>query len=228
MAKNYRKKWGKRIRGYKKNVGQNMITVNVAGVFPLEANAGTDTQPINAWLRMRSLAKAYQSSSVAGVGALPLNNFDKLFSLFDEYRVEKIRIKFVPAYQTEEFGQEVPKRLPPIIIAMDTDNSLSLDIKTNLAQGNTVMRDLSRPFTLAYHVPKYSGQRTSTKGGWQNCQNDTTTGVLFDEGIISMNTENVLPPRLQVGSIYVEYVVSFKGRQDSNIESLLAIDNKDE
>lgn len=210
----------KKKKGKKSSVPRPMNTIHVrlAAVFELRSgrpDQGTDPQPVNATLFTRSLKEAYRGSSIQATAGpdLPLNNYDKFYSVWDLFRVNKVHIHFVPTYQYEEYNLQSPQEvLPPLIISHDYDNSKNYEVKNQLGDAQTKMRDPTRPFKLTFTIPHPPGEAVDT---WQNCQEDI--GARFQEGIISINSLQPLKQNAVVGNMYVTYECSFKERQDTKI-----------
>lgn len=191
----------------------NTITVRLAGIFDLNSGPGASDQFVNATLFTRSLKQAYRGTSVGPPIDLPLNNYDKFYSIFDLFRVTKVHIKYVPAYQFEVYDETGKQEiLPPLIISHDVDNSINYDVKNQLGDAQTKMRDPTRPWKLSFTIPRPPGENVDV---WQNCQADTAGR--FDSGIISINSIKSVRPDSLVGTLYVTYECSFKERQDTNI-----------
>lgn len=197
----------------------NTICVRLAAIFELKSGrpeSGSDLQPVNATLFTRSLKESYRGSSIQATAGpdLPLNNYDKFYSVFDLFRVNKVHIKFVPTYQNEEYNiQQAPQEvLSPLIISHDVDNSTNYDVKNQLGDRQTKMRDPTRPWKLSFNVPAPPGENVDV---WQNCQSDT--GARFQTGVISINSLQPIRPDSLVGNMYVTYECSFKERQDTKV-----------
>lgn len=214
------KKNGKKKR-YRSKVPRpmNTVTCRLSAVFDLKSGDAAAGQLafVNATLYTRSLKEAYRPLSTGTPEYRPVNNYDKFYSLFDLYKVRKVHIKYVPTYQMELYDETGKQEvLPPLVISHDVDNLIQFDVKGQLGDAQTKMRDPSRPWKLSFTIPQPSG---ATVDVWQNAQQDDNG--FFRSGIISINSTALMKPNAQVGTLYVTYDVSFKERQDTNIETVL-------
>jgi hypothetical protein len=193
----------------------NYAFMRFSGVFNVQTSDEGDGV-VHSVIRTKSLINAYEADPAStNPTQEPLINQQFIKKMWDEYRVKKVHLHYVPNFNYGSNG--IPDSIvPPCVIFHDTDSVKSLSVSQCLANETSKLRDMTRPWKLSYSIPIYNGNVASTNG-WQNCQSDTAGSTTFSAGIIAINgtAANVPPTKnYKIGTIFVRYDVEFKGRQD--------------
>jgi len=107
-----------------------------------------------------------------------LPNVTEFTNLFQEYKINAVKLRFVPSYNDSTSGAVAANRLPIFHMVKDDDDIAPPTTVDQLYQYDSYqMRRTDKPFTmyirpkalgLAYRVGVTSGQMPG-KGGWMSC-----------------------------------------------------------
>lgn len=214
---------------------QNTITCNLSLVSNLVSASGGAS--VVAHFRANSLRNTYkedQTDSNAFGNMLPLTNQQKFKDLFDEYRVNSIKLTYYPTYNSAEYDRStVNTNIPTVAIAYDSDNVTLASPRQIVSTSGHKVRSLLKPFTLTFRnklvVPGGTpiGSQAGI-GGFINAQGDSTDDSNTLGGVFIASLQGVDPPTAKgfsFGIIRAVYNVTFRGRQDSNPGALYDVDD---
>lgn len=157
------------IRNYAGTYGQ----FKLRGVLDIASNnAGTPGPAFNYGLRLT------QPDSFDGAGTA-LTDWSSLVSLYDEFRVAGISIKFIPARPSDPASSTSYR---PVYTFTDFDSvGLNLTIENIVAYDNMKVFDMSKPWKRYMKIPKLinTAGTTVARPGWMDTASPTTTGSLY-------------------------------------------------
>lgn len=175
---------------------------------------------VAAIIRCRSLRNAYKPQSGSADPATTLTNSQYMKNLWDEYRVDKVIVKFTPNANFNIYQDAASTALfvPGLVVSFDRDNSVKTNPRACLSLKGSKQKSLMRSWTYSKTMPKFTGNISSTRG-YLNCQAD---GLNQNEtGIITINSLAAFSPAppagFNLGYLTLHYDVSFKGRSDSSL-----------
>ncbi len=229
---NYRRNKKKKNRP-KKSLSLDMHKFRLTGIYELLTGAfgGGDTGLVQAAIHINSTTQHYQDAP-STTTSLPLDQSGQILPLFDQYRVDYIKVTYTPRVTEFEAGNMADGVTAglinnvPIYISLDIDADGPASGATALVRkSNTKVRNMCKKWTVKYKVPKTisGGSHLKRAGGFRDMDFDGANAQ--EEGCIQMSTRFPytfvdsngnsipVPNGFKLGEILVETYVIYKNRR---------------
>lgn len=141
-------------------------------------------------------------------GAGTVQDWTNLTALFDSYRVNAVKIKFIPLLPNDLSTGTPPIGFSPLYIGTDYDALTSAGIPSSAGaaiQYETMqVKNLFRPWSYYVKIPKYT--RSTYIAGYQDMAASVTNGLIWMYG-------TSFYPSTSYGTVIITWYVSCKNRR---------------